>query len=100
MLSRFGASAIIASALLAGCGGGGASTTATHGRRLVLRPGPNGLAHVHLTLRQTPSASHAPTKAEIRAANARFRAFVNKHCPCEVEQTAKGGIRLLTATHP
>jgi hypothetical protein len=93
MLSRFGASAIIASALLAGCGGGGASTTATHGRRLVLRPGPNGLDHVHLTLRQT--SVNAPTKAEIRTANNRFRAFVNRHCPCEVEQTASGGIRLL-----
>jgi hypothetical protein len=100
MLSRFGASAIIASALLAGCGGGASTTAthATHGRRLVLRPGPNGLAHLHITLRQT--SVHAPTKAEIRAANAQVRAFVNKHCPCEVEQTAHGGIRLLTATHP
>jgi hypothetical protein len=98
MVHRFAVCALVASALLTGCGG--ASTTATHPRRLVLQPGPNALAHLHLTLRKTAAASHAPTKAEIRAATARFRAFVNQHCPCEVEETAKGGIRLLTDKHP
>jgi hypothetical protein len=96
MLGRFAVYVLMSSALLAGCGG--ASTTATHGRRVVLQPGPNALAHVRVTLPQTPPV-HAPTKAEIRTATAQFRTFVNKHCPCELEQTAHG-IRVLSQAHP
>jgi hypothetical protein len=96
MLARIAACALFASALLAGCGG--SSATAKHGRRLVLRPGPNGLAHVRATLPQQ-GVTHTPTKAEVQAATVTLRSFVNAHCPCDFEETASG-LRLLNEKHP
>jgi hypothetical protein len=95
MLGRLMACVVIASAL-AGCGG--SSSEAKHGRRFVLRPGPNALAHVHVTLPQQ-GPTHPPTRAEVQAATAQFRSFVNAHCPCEFEETANE-IRLLNEKHP
>src|SRR5664279_841309 len=97
MLGRVAASALIVLALLAGCGG--SSTTAKHGRRVVLRPGPNAFANANVTLPQY-GAIHKPTQAEVQAARTKLRSFVNAHCPCELEETANGGIRLLNEKHP
>ena len=95
MVHRFAVCALVASALLTGCGGG--SNAAKHGERVVLRPGPNGLDDARVTLPQT-GPKHTPTKAEVQAATAKLRSWVNAHCPCELERTATE-MRVLSEAH-
>jgi hypothetical protein len=95
MIARLVPCVLIASAVLTGCGA--SSPKAERGMRFVLRPGPDALADVRVTLPQQ-GPTHAPTQAEVRAASTKLRSFVNAHCPCELEETANG-VRLLEERH-
>jgi hypothetical protein len=90
-------------AVLAGCGGGSASTR-THGTRFEVSPslvtarGGDSLGVAEPEIQVAPGGKKKLTSAEARQLFEHVRKFVIAHCPCTYEETSNG-VRLLEARH-
>jgi hypothetical protein len=89
---------LAAASLLGACGGTSSRTTRSHGTRYIVPP-----LHGHDTVGVAAPEIERPgrktTPAEARRLMEQSIRWVDKHCPCEFEETSAGP-RLLSQRHP